>query len=75
MYILLEIQTTNGQTTLLPPLTYTDRLEADSAFHTKMASAAISSVNVHTVVLINEYGNFVRPPEYYEHVFEPQSQS
>ena len=66
MLILLEIQTENGSTALLPALTYTDRNEAESAYHSKLASAAISSVDVHTVILLDEHGNTVRR-EFYEH--------
>lgn len=66
MLILLEIQTENGTTALLPALTYTDSNEADSAYHSKLASAAISSVDVHTVILLDEHGNTLRR-EFYEH--------
>ena len=71
MLILLEIQTENGSTALLPALTYTDSNEAESAFHSKLASAAISSVDVHTVVMLDEHGNTVRR-EFYEHLSEPE---
>lgn len=69
MLILLEIQTNNGTTAMLPALTYTDRNEAESAYHSKLASAAISSVDVHTVILLDEHGNTVRR-EFYEHLDE-----
>ena len=71
MYILQEIQTENGNTALLPALTYADKNEAESAYHTKLASAAISSVDVHTVVLFDEHGNVVRR-EFYEHLAETE---
>ena len=67
MIILLEIQTENGSTAMLPALTYTDRNEAESAFHSKLASAAISSVDVHTVIMLDEHGNTVLS-KYYEHL-------
>ena len=66
MIILLEIQTENGSTALLPAATYTDKNEAESAYHSKLASAAISSVDVHTVLMIDEHGNTLRR-EFYEH--------
>ena len=69
MYIIQEIQTTGGQTALLPAVTFTDRNEAESAFHLKLGSAAISSVDVHTVLLFDEHGNVIRR-EYYEHAAE-----
>ena len=67
MFILLEIQTENRQTAILPALTYTDSNEADSAYYTKKAAAAISSVDVHTVILLDEHGNIIRRG-FYEHL-------
>lgn len=69
MYIIQEIQTTGGQTALLPAVTFTDRNEAESAFHLKLGSAAVSSVDVHTVLMYDEHGNVIRR-EYYEHAGE-----
>ena len=69
MYIVQEMQTTGGQTALVPAATYTDRNEADSAFHLKLGSAAVSSVGVHTVIMYDEHGNVLRR-EYYEHAGE-----
>lgn len=70
MYIIQEIQTTDNQTALLPALTYLEKNEAESAFHMKLASAAISEVSVHTVIMYDEHGNIVRR-EFYEH--QPQA--
>ena len=69
MYILQELQTTNNTTALVPARTYTDKNEAESAFHLALASAAISEVEVHTVMLYDEHGNILRR-EYYEHIAE-----
>lgn len=65
MYIIHEIQT-NETSALLPPLVYTDKNEAEAAYHSKLASAAISSVKVHTVVMMDEYG-VVLKNEFYKH--------
>lgn len=67
MLILQEIQTNGSQTDLLPAATYTDKNEAESAYHAKLAAAAISSVEVHTVMLHDEHGNVLKC-EYYEHL-------
>lgn len=67
MYIIQEIQTTGNQTALCPAITKTDRDEADSAYHSILAAAAISAVTVHTVVMLDEHGNTVRR-EFYEHL-------
>lgn len=71
MLILHEIQTTANGTALVPAKTYTDRNEAESAFHTALAAAAISAVPVHAVVLMDEHGNTLRR-EFYEHIQEEQ---
>lgn len=69
MYIIQEIQTNNGQSALVPATTKTDKNEAESVFHTILASAAISSVDVHTVIMYDEHGNVLRR-EFYEHLPE-----
>ncbi|MBQ1241834.1 MAG: hypothetical protein IIX99_01370 [Oscillospiraceae bacterium] len=66
MFIIHEMQTTGNQTALVPAKTYTDRNEAESAYHGVLAAAAISSVPVHAVVLMDEHGNTLRR-EFYEH--------
>lgn len=66
MYIILEIQTTGTTTALTPAVTEVNQNSAESTFHTKCASAAISSVGIHTVLMMDEYGNVIRH-EYYEH--------
>ena len=69
MYILQEMQTTGNQTALTPVQTFTDKNAAESAYHSVLASAAISKVPVHAVVLMDEHGNVVRR-EFYEHAQE-----
>jgi len=71
MYILLEMQTNGTQTALVPPTTYSDKNEAESAFYHKVGYAAVSTVNVHSVVLLDEHGN-VALSKYYEHNTEPE---
>lgn len=66
MYILQEIQAANGNTALVPAQTFTDKNQAESAYHTALAAAAVSSVSVHTVVLMDEHGNSIKR-EFYEH--------
>lgn len=66
MYILQEIQTANGITALVPAAAYTDKNQAEAAYHTALAAAAVSAVNVHTVMLYDEHGNVDRR-EVYEH--------
>ena len=69
MYIIQEIQTNGTTSALSPAVTQTDREQAESAFHMKCGAAAISNVNVHTVLMFDEHGNVLRR-EFYEHVAE-----
>lgn len=66
MYILIEMQTNGNQTALVPPRTYSDRLQAESAYYSTLSAAAVSIVQVHTVVLLDEHGHVVKS-DYYEH--------
>ena len=70
MYIIQEIQTTNNTTALVPALTYPDKNAAESAYHTALSAAAISSVTVHTVMMYDEHGNVLKK-EFYEHIQQP----
>jgi len=54
MYTIIEIQTNAEGHTSLITTEKEGRLEAESAWHTAMAYAAISSVPIHSVKMINE---------------------
>jgi hypothetical protein len=72
MYIIQEIQTNGNNTALLPAITKTDKNEMESTVHSILASAAISTVQVHAVVVYDEHGNQV-VHKYYEHIPEAQA--
>ena len=72
MYIIQEIQTNNGKTSLLPPIPKEDKLAAESEWYHKMGYAAVSAVQVHTVIMYDEHGNMVRQG-YYEHIPEAEN--
>lgn len=65
MYILIELQTTNGTTANLVTA-YEDKLQAESAYHSVLASAATSQVGIHAAVLLDERGNVLKR-EFYRH--------
>lgn len=73
MYILIELQTTNDQTGSIVTA-YTDRAAAESAYHTTLASAVISPVHYHTVVMMDERGTTLKR-EYYRHTPEPEPET
>ena len=55
MYIVAELQT-NGETTAVLNDVYTDKGLALQKYHTILASAAVSEVQVHTAMIVNEIG-------------------
>lgn len=56
MYIIQEIQTTNGVPAFLPQIVKATRPEAESTFYTKCGSACISTVPIHTIITYTETG-------------------
>ena len=69
MYIVIEIQTATTTATIV---TQHDTLQAaESKFHQILAAAAISSVPVHSAVLMTDKGAWLRS-ECYEHPAEAE---
>lgn len=57
MYCIIETQTSGSSMAVVTPIpVYSDRNEAESAYHAKMSAAAVSSVAVHSVVMLDEKG-------------------
>lgn len=54
-YILIELQTSNGTTANIVKQ-YNDLNSAESAYYSTCASAVISSIDTHAVILMNENG-------------------
>lgn len=73
MFIIQEIQTNGTSSALTPAVTYADRSNAESTFHMICASAALSQVEVHTVLMYDDHGNTIRR-EYYEHPKEAEEE-
>lgn len=71
MYILVEMQTNDNQTASIITA-YTDRSAAEAAYHTTLASAVVSSVRVHTVVMLDERGSTIKR-EFYLHKINPEN--
>lgn len=55
MYIVTELQT-NGETTAVLNYTYTDKSVALQKYYTILSAAAVSQVEVHTAIIVNEIG-------------------
>lgn len=67
-YLVIEIQ----NNVVLPVHVKESRAEAESTFHTILASACISSVETHTAVLMNNEG-FVIDSKCYKHPVETKA--
>lgn len=65
--IIIEIQHSNDGSTAVLHEVQADRNTAEQIYHTKLAYAAASSVNVHTVNMMDDYGALVYPPQTYYH--------
>ncbi len=65
-YIVLETQTTGGVASIVPPLAYTDRNEAEAKFHQVLSFAAVSTVEEHAAMLLTSDGRVIRN-ECYRH--------
>lgn len=72
MYILVELQTNNGTTANIVTA-FEDKLQAEFAYHSVLASAAISQVEVHAAALLDEKGNLLQR-EFYRHTPEPKEE-
>ena len=55
-YILQELQTTNGVTSLVTPTVFPTREQAESAFYLACGYAVVSQVPVHTIMVYTEEG-------------------
>lgn len=72
-YIVLETQTNNGVTSVVPPFTFTDRNAAENKYHSILAYAALSNVEEHAASILTGDGRLVRN-ECYRHDPVPTSE-
>lgn len=65
MYIVLEIQTMSDEQIGTLVNSYTNREAAENKFHTVLAAAAVSTLPVHSAVMMTEDGYVVKNEAYY----------
>ena len=63
--IIIEIQHSNDGSTAVLHEVVADRNKAEQKYHNTLAYAAVSSVNVHSVVMMDDYGGRVKGETYY----------
>lgn len=66
MFIVIEMQTNNGTTAIVPPVTFDDINKAYQKYYQVLSAAAVSSVPTHTAIILTERGDVVRV-EHFEH--------
>lgn len=71
MYFIIELQTYQDGTAANLVYTETNRNQAESVYHQKLAYAAISELPFHAVVLLNNKGVILRQ-WCYEHSAQPE---
>ena len=59
MYIVIEIQAGSGSAAVVPPQTFSDRNAAESAMHQALSTAAVSSVEKHSVLMLDDEGHML----------------
>ena len=70
-FCIIELQTARDGTTAIPPLkTAADKSHALETFFATASAASVSSVPVHTVVVLDESGEHLRKPEVFVHESE-----
>ena len=55
MYLVIEMQTNGGQLANIATA-YETQAEAESKFHAILSAAAVSNVEIHSAVILDEYG-------------------
>lgn len=71
MYTILELQTNNGQTSIPTPIkTAETKNEAMSKYHGILFAAAVSAVECHTAMVVDQEGKTLARESYY-HAAEP----
>ena len=64
MYIVFEMQTNGASTAVVTPKSNADLNTAQQVFYTACAAAAVSSVESHTVMLVNSNGMVIESKEF-----------
>lgn len=75
MYVIIEMQTNNNSTAVVTPIqTATQENTAFQKYYTTLAAAAVSNVELHTVLLLNEEGVIMRNEKFDRRVIEPEGE-
>lgn len=64
MFIVLELQYVNGTTSVLSNV-YNVRETAEQKYHSILAAAAVSDIEIHSAVLLTHEGNLIKKDSYF----------
>lgn len=64
MFTVIELQTTNGVTAILSEV-FQDRNNAEQKYHQTLAYAAVSSVDIHSVGILDEFCQVIKNEVYF----------
>ena len=67
MYAVLELQRSGESTLTAIVNTYTDKNVAEQKYHQILSAAAVSNVDIHSAVMLDETGRRIKS-ETYEHI-------
>lgn len=73
-YIIFELQTTNGVTAIVTPTILADYDQALHAFYLAVAAATVSTVEIHTIMLVTEDGRCIDKKTFRHAPTEPVEQ-
>lgn len=74
MYLVMEIQKSNkGQVSQLVT-THDERADAEQKYHTVLAYAAVSAVDVHSAAMLTDEGDLLKKETYYHGQPEPEEE-
>lgn len=74
MYVVIEMQTTDGVTAVVPPVAFDDLNHAYQKFYTVLSAAAVSNVPLHSAVIINDRGELIRT-ESFDHTVTTEAET
>lgn len=71
--IIVEIQHSNNGSTAVLHEVQADRNIAEKTYHIKLSYAAVSSVNAHSVIMLDDYGTRIKGETYYHEEVEVEN--
>ena len=63
--VVIEIQHSNSGETACLTNTFSDQNLAEQKYHTVLSAAAVSTVNVHSAVMLDDTGRLIKNETYY----------